>query len=417
MGGAPRTVTADEALAVVTTGMTVASGSLSAEPVVLLEALGRRCAEIGPISLISGMLLDGYTALAPHLGNDIRLVSWFMPQALLGDVELGPHVDFLPLTWVQTYRFVERRAEIDVCLLQVSPADASGCHSVGISGSLNRLLARRARVVIAQVNLAMPYTGGDTLLHASEIDYLVEHEAPLRPFPHRSPDGKDAAVAAHVATLVPDRVTIQGGIGTVPESVLRLLAAQGRTGLRLTSQLTDAGRGLIEAGCCVDDAPAAVVGEILGSRELYRWVDRNPRIEIRDALGTHSLAALAAGGPFVSINSTLEVDLYGQLNSEVVGRGQAGGIGGSIDFVMAAQLDGGRSIVALPSTTGRGQSRIVPVIDKGLVTVPRTLVQFVVTEHGIADLRGRNARERAEALLAVAHPDHRSGLRAELDRR
>lgn len=413
MTSGPRTVSADEALSVVRAGMTVATGSLSAEPIALLEAFARRTVQAGPTTLISGMLLDGYAAMAPHLGNDIRLLTWFMPQTLLGDVGLGPSVEFLPLTWVQTYRFIESHDAIDVCLIQVSPADAEGFHSVGISASVNLLLARRARIVIAQVNPAMPFTAGDTRLHASEIDYLVEHEAPLRAFPHRAPDEKNAVIAAHVATLVPDGVTIQGGIGTVPESVLRILASEGRRGMRITSILTDAGRGLIESGCCDRDGPAAVVGEVLGSQDLYRWVEHNARVEFRDVPGTHGLPALAAGGPFVSINSTLEVDLFGQLNSEVVGRGQAGGIGGSIDFMMAAQLEGNKSIIALPSTT-RGRSKIVPVIDRGLVTVPRTLVQFVVTEYGIADLRGRTDRERAQALIEVSHPDHRSSLTTEL---
>ena len=410
MSPAPRPVTADEALSVVQPGMTVASGSLSSEPTVLLEALAKRCAEVGPITLLSGMLLDGYTALAPYLGNEIRLVTWFMPQALLGDVELGPNVDFLPMTWTQTYRYVQG-TDLDVCLIHVSEPDDEGYYSVGISAAINRLLAQRSNVVIAQVNPQMPRTAGDTLLHASEIDFVVEHDSPLRPYPHREPDDKSALIAEHVAELIPDGSTVQTGVGTIPESVLRRLTAAGRKGLSLISTLTDEGRALIEAGCCRPDGPAAVVGEVMGSADLYRWVHNNPRIELRHALDTHGLEALARHRRFVSINSTMEVDLYGQLNSEVLSSGQAGGIGGSVDFMMGAQLGDNISIVALPSTTGRGKSRIIPVITRGLVTVPRTLVQFVVTEHGVADLRGRTARERAEALIAISHPDHRAELR------
>lgn len=409
--GTPRTVSADEALSVVHPGMTVATTSLSAEPVALLEALGRRCAQAAPITLVSGMLIKGYQALTPHLGNEIELQTWFMPQTLLGDVGLGPNVDFLPLTWVQTYNYAAAR-EFDVCLIQVSPADADGNHSVGISSSMTRLLTQRSKVVIAQLNSEMPYTIGDTLVHSSEIDFLVEHAAPLPAFPHRTPDERSATIAGHVADLIPDGATVQAGVGTIPESVLAALADAGRRDLLLTSIFTDGGRALIEAGCCVDDGPAAIVGEIMGTTDLYRWMDHNPRVSMQHTLNTHSLPALAQRSSLVSINSTLEVDLYGQLNSEVVGTGQAGGIGGSVDFMMGAQLPGHKSIIALPSTTNRGAPKIVPVIDRGLVTVPRSLVQFVVTEFGIADLRGKTARERARELIAVSHPDHRDDLEA-----
>lgn len=407
----PRRVTADEALQVVEAGMTVTATSLSAEPVVLLEALARRCADAAPITLVSGMFLQGYDALTPHLGNEIELRTWFMPQTLLGDVGLGPNVDFLPLTWVQTHQYVSER-EFDVCLLQVSEADADGFHSVGISAGMNRLLARRAKTVIAQVNPEMPYTRGDTLIHESEIDFVVEHAAPLYAFPHRTPDARSVTIAEHVASLVPDGATVQSGIGAIPEAVMAALTRAGRRDILITSMLTDAGRELIEAGGTVTDGPGAIVGEVLGSTDLYRWVHDNPQVALYDALETHSLTAVGSRRSFVSINSTLEVDLYGQLNSEVVSRGQAGGIGGSVDFMMGAQLPGHTSVIALPSSTNRGRTRIVPVIDRGLVTAPRTLTQFVVTEHGVADLRGKTVRERAEALIAVADPDHRDALGA-----
>jgi 4-hydroxybutyrate CoA-transferase len=411
MSPTPRSVTPEEALSIVQPGMTVASTSLSAEPVILLEALAKRVADVGPITLLSGMFLDGYRALAPYLGHDIRLVTWFMPQALLGDVQLGPNVDFLPVTWTQTYRYVQA-ADLDVCLIHVSEPDDQGYYSTGISAGMTRVMTQQANVVIAQVNREMPRTAGDTLLHESEIDFVVAHDSPLRPFPHREPDDRDALIAEHVLQFIPDGTTVQAGVGTVPESVLRKLAAAGRSGLTLVSTFTDEARALIEAGCCVSEGPAAVVGDVMGSADLYRWVENNPRVELRQVLDTHGLEALARHRRFVSINSTMEVDLYGQLNSEVLSSGQAGGIGGSVDFMIGAQLGDNMSIIALPSITGRGRSRIVPVIRRGLVTVPRTLVQVVVTEHGVADLRGRTARERAEALIAISHPDQREELRA-----
>jgi acyl-CoA hydrolase len=407
----PKKVSAHDALLQVRSGMLVASGGLSAEPIVLLEALAERATGTPSVTLLGGMFIDGYRALSPHLGNAIRLETWFMPLTLLGDVGMGPDVDFLPMTWTQVCRYVET-LEIDVCLVMVSPADENGYYSLGISSSLNSFLVKRSRVVIAQVNDEMPYTLGDSLVHESQIDFIVEHSSPLPPYPIRPPGDLDAVIGRYVASLIPDGAMLQCGVGTIPEAVARRLAEEGRSGLRITGMLTDAGRGLVEAGCCAADRPAIVVGEVCGSPDLYRWVDRNPAMIARDGLHTHSLQALAEYPLFVSVNSTLEVDLFGQVNSEVLRSGQAGGIGGSVDFMMGAMFADNRSIVALPSMTSRGVSRIVPSITKGLVTAPRTLVQFVVTEFGVADLRFLSASRRAEALANISHPDHRDQLLA-----
>jgi len=407
----PKKVSASEALLQVRSGMLVASGGLSAEPIVLLEALAERASATSSVTLLGGMFIDGYRALSPHLGNALRLETWFMPLTLLGDVGMGPDVDFLPMTWTQVCRYVET-LEIDVCLVMVSPADENGYYSLGISSSLNSFLVKRSRVVIAQVNDEMPYTLGDSLVHESQVDFIVEHSNSLPPYPLRPPGDLDAVIGRYVASLIPDGAMLQCGVGTIPEAVARRLAEEGRSGLRITGMLTDAGRGLVDAGCCVPDGPAIVLGEVCGSPDLYRWVDRNPAMVAKDGLHTHSLQALAEYPIFVSVNSTLEVDLFGQVNSEVLRTGQAGGIGGSVDFMMGAMFADNRSIVALPSITSRGVSRIVPSITKGLVTAPRTLVQFVVTEFGVADLRFLSASRRAEALANISHPDHREGLLA-----
>jgi 4-hydroxybutyrate CoA-transferase len=409
MSDRPIMVSADEALQQVRSGMLVATGGLSAEPIVLLEALAKRASSIEGVTLLSGMLLEGYAALSPHLGHAIALDSWFMPQTLLGDVGLGPNVDFLPMSWTQTCRYVET-LDIDVLLVQVSPADENGFHSLGISAGMSPIMVGRSKIVIAQLNDEMPYTFGNTLVHESKIDFMIEYSAPLRSFPHRPPDELSAVIGRAVADLIPDGATIQSGIGTIPEAVLRCLVDDGRSGLMLTSMLTDSGRALIESGSCRTDGPAAIVGEVCGTPDLYRWVDRNPAVQLQDGFHTHSLTAVATRPKFVSINSTLEVDLYGQLNSEVLRSGQAGGIGGSVDFMIGAQFPGNMSIIALPSTTGRGASRIVPTITRGLVTAPRTLVQYVVTEYGVADLQFLSASRRAKALAQISHPDHRDEL-------
>lgn len=408
MSDHPRKVSASEAMEVLRPGMLVLTGGLSAEPIILLEALAERSKGVSGLTLLCGMLLDGYRALSPRLGNEIRLETWFMPQTLLGDIEFGPNVDFLPMSWTQTCRFVQS-LDIDVCLVQVSPADQDGYHSLGVSTGMNPIAVSRSRVVIAQVNKEMPFTLGNSLVHESQIDFVIEHTEPLRPFPHRAPDERDALIGRFVADLITDDSTIQCGVGTIPESVLRCLASDGRTGLLLTSMLTDSGRKLIESGSCVADEPAPV-GEVCGSQDLYRWVDRNPAVHLLDGLHTHSLNVLATRRKLVAINSTLEIDLYGQLNSEILDSGQAGGIGGSLDFLIGAQFPDATSVIAFPSTTSRGASRIVPQISRGIVTAPRSLVQFVVTEYGVADLRSLTVARRAEVLAEISHPDCRDEL-------
>jgi 4-hydroxybutyrate CoA-transferase len=411
MSRRPKKVTAHEAVQAVGPGMMVATGGLSAEPIPLLEALAERCRSVEGVTLLCGMLIDGYRALSPALGNEIRLETWFMPQTLLGDVAFGPNVDFLPMSWTQTCRYV-RSLDIDVCLVQVSPADENGFHSLGISAGMNPIAVERSRVVIAQVNDEMPYTFGNTLVHESRIDFVVEEPVPLVDYPHRQPDVMSDRIGRRVADLISDDSTLQAGIGTIPESVLRCLVEDGRRGLMLTAMLTDSGRELIESGSCISDAPAAVIGEVCGTSDLYRWVQRNPAVELQDGFHTHNLETIMTRRNFVSINSTLEVDLFGQMNSEVLKSGQAGGIGGSVDFMLGAQFEGAMSIVALPSVTTHGSSRIVPQITRGIVTAARTLLQFVVTEHGVADLRFLSAARRAEALAEISHPDHREELLA-----
>jgi acyl-CoA hydrolase len=256
----------------------------------------------------------------------------------------------------------------------------------------------------------MPRTRGQSLIHESEIDILVRGDHPLVPFPHRDGDDIDKAIGARAAELIPDGSTLQFGIGTIPGALLDGLIALRRKDLQIISQVTDPARRLIEAGACRAEGPKAIIGEVLGTEDLYRWSHENDDLFMVDALSTHSIESLVARKNFVSVNSGLEIDLYGQVNSETLDGRQIGAIGGSMDFAMGAQVAGNASIIALRSATKKGVARIVPKLQSGPVTLPRSLVQTVVTEHGVADLRGKTMRERALALAAIAHPDHREEL-------
>jgi len=397
----------EEAAQLVTSGSIVFVGSMGAEPVVLTAALWSRAPELHDVTVLTGTMLTGYPFLRAEAGGAFSLRTWFRPGTLIGGDTRQIDADFLPMSWAQTLRYLSSTT-IDVALVTVSPADERGQHSVGISASNTLACVRNARLVIAQVNAEMPRTRGDSLVHESELDVVVHADAPLLEFPHRPGDDVDRAIGLRAAEHVPDRSTIQFGIGTIPASMLQGLIATGRNDLKILSQLTDAGRELIEAGACT--TPAATVGEILGTRALYKWVDDNPMVEMRDGATTHGLASLCDVERFVSVNSALEVDLYGQVNSEFIDGTHVGGIGGSVDFALAAQLPGARSIIALRSTTRSGRPRIVPKLSPGAVTIQRTLVQTVVTEHGVADLRELSTRERALALAGIAAPEHRDEL-------
>ena len=404
--------TADEAVSLVEPGMTLALCGASAEPLDLLEALSRRADECRDLTILTGMLLDGYAPLADFAQRGWTIRTWFMPGTLTDRDVSAEGFEFLPLTWSQVWRYL-RETHIDVAFTHVTPADDQGRHSLGISTSHGRVMIEAADTVIAQVNTSMPFTYGDaSMVPADDLDVLVETDRPLVPFPHRAGDERDREIARHVVGLVPDGAAVQVGIGTIPSMVLAELASSGVRGLRLHSQVTEAGRPVLESEAATVDVPAARVGEIVGSTELYDWSNRNERIEMIDAARSHSVDGVRGVEKLVSINSALEVDLLGQVNSEWLGGSHVGGIGGSVDFAIAGQIDGNLCIVALPSTTRSGRSRIVERLGSPGVTVSRTFLQFVVTDHGVADLRNKSVRERARAIAAISDPAHRDALMA-----
>jgi 4-hydroxybutyrate CoA-transferase len=398
-----------DALSHVTNGMTVAFPHLSAEPLALTAALWHRAAEISNLTVYSGMLLSGYKFLNSPAAANIKFKTWFMPGTLLRKTASDIQADYLPLTWSQTARFL-RSVPIDVGLVQVSPANAEGFHSLGVNCTVSRAILQNAKFVIGQVNAEMPRTRGDSLVHSSQFDVLVDATQPLPEFPHRPTDEIDNSIGLRIADFVPDGATLQFGIGGIPGAAVEALIEKGRRDLTIISMLTDPARRLIEAGCGSTGSPKAFVGDILGTSDLYRWVHENDAIALADALTTHTIESFLKRKNLVAINSGLEVDLFGQVNSETLGGRQAGAIGGSVDFAIAGQVEGAQSLIGIRSTTKDGQSRIVRRLDSEIVTISRTLVQTVVTEFGVADLKNKSVNERAVAIANIAHPDHRPAL-------
>jgi acetyl-CoA hydrolase len=308
------------------------------------------------------------------------------------------------------------RPRIDVVLLQVAGPDDAGNYNAGLGIECLREMIAGAQLVVAQVNPLLPWTLGDTLIEAGTIDILVPAAHPVLELPARTIGPVERAIAEHIARLVPDRATIELGIGGIPEAVTRALGDKRGLGIH-SGTIGDGVMELMQAGVVDNrhkeiDPGLTVALMLMGSRRLYDFADRNPAIAIRSPRYTHDALVLGNFRRFVAINAALEIDLTGQVNAETGDGRHIGVIGGQMDFVRAAgRAPEGRSIIALTSTSrDRTRSRIVGRLADGVVTTPRADADCVVTEHGVAELKGRTLAERARALIAVADPEFRAEL-------
>lgn len=308
------------------------------------------------------------------------------------------------------------RPRIDVVLLQVTGPDKAGNYNAGLGIECLREMIAGARLVVAQVNPLLPWTCGDTLVAPGAINLLVPAAHPPLELPARPLGPVERAIAENVARLVPDRATIELGIGGIPEAVTQALGAKRGLGVH-SGAIGDGVAALMQAGIIDNrhkeiDPGLTVTLMLMGTRRLYDYADRNQLIAIRPPAHTHDALVLGNFRRFVAINSALEVDLTGQVNAETAQGRHIGLVGGQMDFVRAAgRAPEGRSIIALPSTSrDRRHSRIVARLADGVVTTPRADADCVVTEHGIAELKGRSLAERARALVAIADPAFRPAL-------
>jgi len=305
---------------------------------------------------------------------------------------------------------------VDVVLLRVRPHPKPGCYTVGVMADFIPALVAAARCVIAELDERLPLTAHDALISDSDIDVLTECDADEILLPDPEPDAIDARVAAHVAALVPDGATIQLGIGGLPVAICRALTGHRDLGVH-SGVISDVVADLVEQGIVTNarksiDTGRIVTGGLFGSRRLMEFADGNTAVELRSSDYTHSQQVLSRIDNLYAINSGIEVDVSGNVNSEIAAGRYLGAIGGLPDFVRGAAISpGGRSIIALPATTPDGKhSRIVASLEGRPASIPRADADLVVTEYGVADLRGRSLRERAERLRAIAHPDFRERL-------
>ncbi|MDN4165029.1 acetyl-CoA hydrolase/transferase C-terminal domain-containing protein [Cytophagales bacterium LB-30] len=312
--------------------------------------------------------------------------------------------------------FRQEVVKLDVALISVSPPDAHGYCSLGPSVDASRAAIEKAKIVIAQVNKHMPRTLGDANIHSSQINYMVPFDQPIHAHEPAPLSATDRQIGAHVANLVDNGATLQMGIGSIPNAVLANLMGHQDLGIH-TEMFSDGVLPLVEKGVITGLLKKKHRGKIvatfvMGSQKVYDFIDNNPAVVMLDAQYVNDTAIIRQNPKVTAINSAIEIDLTGQVCADSIGQRMYSGVGGQMDFIRGASLsEGGKAIIALPSTTKQGISRICTTLKEGAgVVTTRAHVHYVVTEYGVAHLYGRNLRDRAKALIAIAHPDHQESL-------
>jgi 4-hydroxybutyrate CoA-transferase len=414
----PKSVSAAEAVAVIQSGQRVFVHSVAAAPQQLVAAMTQRHAELRNVEVIHLHTEGAAPYATAEYAQSFRANALFVGENLREAVTAG-RADYIPVFLSEIPRLFRKGVlPIDVALIQVSPPDRHGYCSLGVSVDVSLAAVQTARLVLAQVNPHMPRTYGDGLIHVSRLNAIVDSDAPI---PERSikPQGPiELAIGKNCATLIEDGATLQMGIGAIPDAVLASLLNHRRLGIH-TEMFSDGVVELVERGIVtgeekVTDPGRIVAGFVHGTRRLYDFIDENPLVLMRDIGYVNDTAVIRKNPKVVAINSAIEIDLTGQVCADTIGSRQYSGVGGQMDFIRGAALsDGGKPIIALPSCSHKGESRLVPLLKVGAgVTTTRAHVHYVVTEFGIADLYGKNLRQRAKALIEIAHPSHRELLSA-----
>lgn len=413
-----KVVTADEAVKAVKSGDRMIIPLGCGEPETLMEALVKDKDRLRNVEIVGG-LMKNYKFLGEGLEGSFHFRTWQCAPPIAKLV--GKQVSYMPMRQGDVANLFKPDGPypIDVSFVHVSPPDKHGFCSLGVSSSHSFPTAFGAKVVVAEVNDNMPRVLGKCFLHVSLIDYFVESSRPLVEFPTLGEIGEiERKIGGYVAELIPDGAAIQVGIGGIPSAVVDDLG--GKHNIKILGMGVDSIVDLVERGVISMDREEGwgiakvVSGEFVGTKKLFDFIHDNPLVEARTATDSLSTLFIAGVKDFISVQSAIEVDIYGQVNIETVRGKQFSAIGGSHDFIQGAyHAPGGKSVIAMLSTTGDGKvSRIVPGFVEGTaVAHPRHSVEYIVTEYGVAYLRDKTLRDRAEALINIAHPDFRDELR------
>lgn len=412
-----------QAVQQIKSGQRVVVAHACGEPSIILDALVANAAQYENVEIIHMVAMGKAAYCQPQYDKNFHHNAFFLGGSTRAAAAEG-RVDFTPVYFSEIPSLLREDLRPNVTLLQCSPPDAHGYVSLGVSVDYTKPAAEASDLIIAQVNQNMPRTLGDSFLHVTQIGCLVEADTPVIELAPPKIGDVERAIGENVASLVRDGDTLQLGIGAIPDAVLLFLKEKNDLGIH-TEMFSDGVVELVEAGVITNKAKTLHRGQsvatfLMGTRRLYDYVNNNPAVAMYPVDYVNDPYVIGQNDNLVSINSCVQVDIMGQVVSTSAGLRQISGVGGQVDFVRGANLSkGGRAIMAMPSTTGKGKiSKIVPFLDQGsAVTTTRNEVNYVITEYGIAKLKGKSLRQRAEALIRIAHPDFRDELTAEFRRR
>ena len=411
-------MTAAQAVQLIESGDSIYIQGSTSTPEVLSQALADRGHELKDVTIYAAFAVGRQDApyCRPEYKEAFNVKSLFVANNVRRWLAEGYGTTIPAFLGEIPALFRDRTLPLDAVFLNVSPPNEDGYCSFGISADLAVSATECARKVIAQVNRSMPFSYGDALIHISRIDAAVEVDDPLVEVPTAIPTETDRAIGRHIAEMIPDGATLQIGVGGIPNAVLAALKDHRHLGLH-TEALTDGVLPLLESGVidnsCKKVMPGVSVASLaLGSKRLYDYMDYRENLLLKDVAWTNHPFRIAQNPKVMAINSAVEVDLTGQICADSVGTRIISGVGGQHDFMYGGSLsEGGMTFIAIPSLTEKGQSKINPVLAEGAgVVTTRHMVQNVVTEYGVARLRGKSVAERARALIEIAHPKVREDL-------
>ena len=411
-----RLITVEEALTKIKDGDRVVLGHAVGEPGYLAEAMTANYEAYHDVEVVHMHSLGKCGYCAPEMEGHFHHNSLFASGQTRNCIAEG-RGDFTPCFFYKIPELMEKYIPVDVALVQCTPPNEDGYVSFGVSSDYTLHMPKTAKMVIAQVNDKMPWTGGANVVPVEDIDYFVEYSCPLPELPIAKLGETELAIGRNCASLIEDGDTLQLGIGAIPDAVLHALKDKKDLGIH-SEMISDGVVELVEAGVITNKRKTihpgkSVVTFLMGTQRLYDYANNNPDVEMLPVDYVNDPIVIAQNDNIVSINSCVQVDFNGQVCSEMIGAKQISAVGGQVDFVRGASMaKNGRSILAMPATAAKGKvSRIVPLLDEGAcVTTGRYDVDYIVTEFGVAKLKGKSIRERAKALIGIAHPDFRPQL-------
>lgn len=415
-------VSASEAVKAINSGDRIFLTGNCSVPKKILGALVDRAHELEDVEINQALTVGSADYVSPEMKGHLRVNTMFISHNTREAVQAG-RADFTPVLLSEfPLLFKNKHLPVDAAFVHLSPPDEHGFCSFGVEVGLSKSPAESAEIIIAEINEKMPRTLGDSFIHVNQLDYIVpvDYHLPELAMGKGEPSEKVDTIAAHIASLIPDGATMQLGIGAIPDAVLDHLMDKKDLGIH-TELFSDGVIELVEAGVLNNSQKSLhpgkiIAGFILGTERLYKWVHNNPLIEFHRTEYVNDPFVISQNDRMVAINSAIEIDLTGQVCADSIGTRLYSGVGGQLDFIYgASRSEGGVPIIALPSTA-RDNSRIVTTLKEGAgVVTTRNHVHYVVTEYGIADLYGKTIRERAQALINVAHPKFRDRLRHEAE--